>query len=217
MASFVGGILIPDAGIETPNSPQPEWQGGLTAVVRRYWVPNTYLKTFLDALSSADTDALWTSAVLVSVGVSQAGSTNAVKEIEKRFEPPGWSFTILPVGVTQEADANPVEVPVAKAPGSPSAAEIEAVLKDGIEATLMPMPTYRRTVVSSGSFTWSQANIIANVGKIDDTPEGMTSPTAGRWLQNEHKVTEHSSVVTEIFDWQYNLTGWDTTLYDSVG
>lgn len=216
MAVFVGGVAIPDAGLETPNSPEPELVGGLTAVTRRYWVPTSNLKTFLDGLSTADTDVDWTDAALVSAGVSQVGETNAVKLVEIRYEPPEWAFTIIPEGVTQEADANPIEVPVAKAPGLPSPGEIEAAIGDGIEAVLVPMPVYRRTEQSSGSFTWSEANIIDNVGKIDNSPEGMSAPNAGMWLMTEHKVSERGGVVSEQHGWQYNPTGWDTTLYDSV-
>ena len=217
MGTMLGGVLIPDAGLEAPDSPSPEWQGGVVAVTRRYYVPTSALAAFLTGLSTSDTDPIWTDAKLVGASVAMAGSTNRVKMVELRYEPDSWTFTITgPVGsVTREADANPMEVPVAKAPGSPSESEIEAAIADGIEATLVPMPVYRRTEVKS-SFTWNESNIIGNVGKIDDSPEGMTSPTAGAWLQNEHRVTEQSGVVTETFGWQYNPTGWDTTLYDSV-
>jgi hypothetical protein len=216
MGAWLGGYQIPSAGLENPNSPEPEKRGSLVAVTRRYWVPTADLSTFLAALTPGSTDATWTSAVFVGAGVSQAGDTNEVKEVEVRYEPPEWSFTVIPNGTTREADANPLEVPVAKAPGSPSAAEVEDAVADGIEAVLVPMPVYRRTTVTSGSFTWSQANIIGNVGKIDDTPEGMTTPDAERWLNHEHKVTERAGVVTEQTGWQYNPTGWDTTLYDTV-
>jgi len=216
MAVFVGGTVIPDAGLETPNSPEPELVGGLIAVTRRYWVPNSNLAAFLAGLSTADTDATWTDAKLVSAGVSQVGDTNAVKQVEIRYEPPEWSFTIIPEGVTQEADANPIEVPYSQGPNSPSAGEIEAAAADGIEAVLVPMPIYRRTEQSSGSFTWSQDNIIDNVGKIDNAPAGMTSPSAGRWLMTEHKVTERGGVISEQHGWQYNETGWDTAVYKTA-
>ena len=215
MGVMVGGVNIPDAGIETPDSPELEWQGGLIAVTRKYWVPRTYIKTYLEALVSGTADAVYTDALLNGVGVNY--ESPKVYRVELRYEPDNWSSSLIgPVGsVQRSADANPLEVPVAKSPNSPSDAEIEDAVKDGIEAVLVPMPVYRRMEVKS-SFTWTQANIIGSVAKIDNTPEGMTSPDSGKWLTTEHRVSEKGGVVEEEYGWQYNPTGWDTTLYDSV-
>ncbi len=71
---------------------------------------------------------------------------------------------------------------------------------------------YSETVIDA-SFTWSQANIIGQCGKIA-SPGSLPGATPNAWLQIEKTVNKSADGVTKIKQgWQYDENKWDTNLY----
>jgi hypothetical protein len=149
------------------------------------------------------------------------GGYETVELVYAPNDPP--SFNTAPAGtITYEADANAIEIPIQQHPSySPGTsyrdadgvfhAFLGANEKIGVEAYLLPQPTFTRTEVLS-SFTFSEANIISGVGTIN-APTGMTSPTAGKWLKTRLSVRKSGSVVEKSESWQYASGGWDADIY----
>jgi len=129
--------------------------------------------------------------------------------------------TLQPVGtVTMEADANPLRIPIgqnANASGTNYDADKKVGVGDwdGITHYLSPQPIYIRSEVLN-AFTFSEANIIDTVGKIDDSPEDMTTPTAGKWLVVGFGVRQTGDKFTKRKKWQYDAAGWNTDIYTTV-
>ena len=123
--------------------------------------------------------------------------------------------------IIQEIDANAIDIPIAKNP-SVSPSEVDQNIKDGVEAYLSPQPTYRRTEILD-SFAFDETGgpgsiqeITASVGVIDNTPEGITNPSAGKWLKIGHTVQSTDDTFEQVETWQYASNGWDTTIYSSI-
>lgn len=171
------------------------------------------VKEVTDALTFGTADGEYTNAVLTSIQAAPIGALKS--EVTLRYEPAqGTAEAIPPVGtVVQEIDANPIDIPI----GALGLSEdIVADKKfEGIEGVLSPQPIYRRTEILS-SFTFSETNAINNVGKIDNTPEGLTSPTSGKWLKVGFVVRSVGSKFEKSESWQYAENGWDTDIYSSV-
>jgi hypothetical protein len=136
-----------------------------------------------------------------------------------------------PVGtITLESDSNTIEIPIQQHPNfyapdsyrDPETGVYHAFLKaggggpggtdyPGVESYLVPQPTFTRTEVLS-SFTFSEANIIANVGKRD-APTGMTSPAANKWLKMRLSIRKSGNVIEKSETWQYASGDWKSDIY----
>jgi hypothetical protein len=128
-----------------------------------------------------------------------------------------------PVGtVTQDADANAIEIPIQQHPDYSAGtsyrdkdgvfhAFLGAHEKIGVESYLVPQPTYTRTEVLS-SFTFSEANIISAVGTIN-APTGVASPTTNAWLKTRLGIRKNGNVIEKSETWQYASGLWDTDIY----
>lgn len=198
--------------IEQPNSPEVDFDtAGNIATTRIYAIKREYVASYLAGKTVSDTDPIWTDAKLR--GIRVAALSPEMRLVSERYEPNSWGYSLIgPVGTEeQEADANPLITPVdIVAPDSPG---VEAIKADGLDGKLEPQPVYRYRKVK-GSFTWSEENIVSGVGKIDNAPAEMDTPTAGKWLMNEHSVTETGGVVQEEWGWQFADNGWNTNLYE---
>ena len=122
-----------------------------------------------------------------------------------------------PVGTdTRRADANPTEVPLEQS-GNWSNSWVDPTdlnWKQGIEGFIKPQPTYSYTYISA--FTWSQANLVENVGKRQ-APTGLAGADANKWLLMNRSANEIDDTLTEITEtWQFAENGWDTDLYDAA-
>jgi hypothetical protein len=129
-----------------------------------------------------------------------------------------------PVTVTYETDANDIEIPIQQHPNYDAgnsvldeagnlvtAALNPGGLKPGVTSYIVPQPTFTRTEVLS-SFTFSEANIILNVGKRI-APTGMTSPTTSAWLKTRLSIRKNGNVVEKSESWQYASGLWDADIY----
>jgi hypothetical protein len=122
-----------------------------------------------------------------------------------------------PVGTdARRADANPTEVPLEQS-GNWSNSWVNPTdpnWKEGIEGFIKPQPTYSYTYISA--FTWSQANLVENVGKRQ-APTGLAGADANKWLLMNRSANEIDDTLTEITEtWQFAENGWDTDLYGAA-
>lgn len=199
--------------LKQQNSGSPEVERSVTGdiVTRKFNILRSRVKAVTDAETYGTADGEYTDSVLTKMISRPVGATNA--ELTYTYEP---SADAEVVGtVIQEIDSNPIDIPVGDAKEGLSAAVIAAKKKEGIEAILRPQPIYRRTEILA-SFTFSEANAINDVGKIDNTPAGLTSPTAGKWLKVGFVVRTAGAVVEQAETWQYAENGWDTDFYSSI-
>ena len=122
---------------------------------------------------------------------------------------------------TYDSDTNATETPIWQHPDcdNPDGWKTEEnPIIDGVEqsgnlqAYLTPAPTFTRTR-SVNAATLSQSDVIGDVGKIE-APTGLTSPTAGRWLNVAKNITNNGEVMTIRETWQYNPEGvWNDKVY----
>ena len=111
----------------------------------------------------------------------------------------------------RESEAAVQEVPIEKKAGITDI-QLDALKADGVKSFFLPSITYSRSEFK-GSFTFSETNLVEGVGLIDDTPNGITGPTAGRWLKTSLSVRKAGSDVEVRETWQYDTAGWDSVLY----
>jgi hypothetical protein len=211
-------ILGADAATKTQRQRKRTADG---RVVDTYVMPPGQLATFLATLTfgSTNVDGL----VLAEIDETQQGGN---VRVALTFVTPS-SYTIRYGGTTgtqKEGDSNATEIPIWQHPDcdNPNGWKdnanpiISAVEKSGnVQAYLVPAPTYTTNRVVS-SFTWSEANVIDKVGKRQ-SPTGLTSATAGRWLKTAFIPTEDGDVVRIRETWQYNPEGvWDPDIYEDA-
>jgi len=197
--------------IEQPESPEVDFDSaGNIATTRIYAIRREHVANYLAGISPTDSDPIYTDAKIRGIRVSSISSE--FRMVSVRYEPDSWGYALIgPVGTTeQEADANALITPVdIVAPDSPG---VEAIKADGLDGKLEPQPVYRYRKVKS-SFTWTEENIVSGVGKLDDAPAEMVSPSSGKWLMTEHSVQEAGGVVQEEWGWQFADNGWNANLY----
>ena len=111
-------------------------------------------------------------------------------------------------GTSKSSDSNAVELPIKRNPNWSISWEDS---KPGYESFIVPQPTYTYTQIVN-SFTFSESNIVDNVGTIN-SPTGMTSPSANKWLKTSKTVTPQGGKYQITETWQYNASGWDTDIY----
>ncbi len=214
MSSLVEiGAALDTLGNEIDTSPEIERSDAGDTIRRKYHVRKANLKAVTDALSYGTADATYTDAVLSSVTARPVDPS--VMELTLVYAPASVNVEILPpVGtVTQDVDANAIEIPISKS--GISDGDIADNKRDGVEAYLSPQPIYRRTEIL-GSFTFNESNIIDDVGKIDDTPEGIVTPSVAKWLKVGLTVRTVGAKYEKVETWQYAENEWDTNIYDTV-
>ena len=113
-------------------------------------------------------------------------------------------------GTSKASDSNGVELPIELNPNWSLSWEST---KPGVTSFIAPQPTYTYTQIVN-SFTFSESNIVENVGTLD-SPTGMTSPSANKWLKTSKTVTPQGGKYQITETWQYNASGWDTDIYSS--
>jgi len=196
---------------ENDTSPQVTRNSGGITVVRKGQLKTSEVQTYFGTLNfGIDTDADYTGSYLSEAAASPVSPSKS--EVTLTYGPE--SETEAVGTVVQEIDANAIDIPIAKAPALTSH-EVDQNIKNGVEAYLSPQPIYRRTETIN-AFTFSETNAVDDVGKIDNTPEGLTSPSAGKWLKVGFVVRSTGDNFEKVETWQYAENGWDTDIYDAV-
>jgi hypothetical protein len=111
-------------------------------------------------------------------------------------------------GTSKASDSNGVELPIELNGNHSKSWE---TTKPGVTSFIAPQPTYTYTQIVS-NFTFSESNIVENVGTID-SPTGMSSPSANKWLKTSKTVTPQGDKYQITETWQYSASGWDTDIY----
>lgn len=207
----IGAVLQQLQEIDTSPSVKRNETGDV--VTRKFNLNKGRVKAVTDALVYGTADGEYTNAVLTEIASEPINANSA--EITLVYAPVNATDEVLPpVGtVIQETDANAIDIPIGKADISDSLKDQN--LKDGVEAFLSPQPIYRRIEILD-AFTFSEANAIDNVGKIDNTPEDLTSPSVGKWLKVGFVVRTVGSKFEQTETWQYAENGWDTDIYTAI-
>ena len=207
-----------------PNADTPRVNSGTTGdtVTRTFNLRRDRVKAVLDSIPIGTQDNEWTSSYLLSKDAVPIGSDESIVTLV--YGPLGTAEQLPPVGtVTQEIDANPMEVPITL--GNDEAISEAAVAlhrKNGIEAFLKPQPIYRRVEILNSfdfdetDFTDGIGEVILTVGKIDNSPEGITNPSTGTWLKVGYVARTVGDKYEKTETWQYASNGWDATIYDSI-
>ena len=187
-------------------------------ISRQVYINKSDLVTYLSGLTLGSADSDFSSSKLQEVSWNDMSPRTLVVTLS--YFPVGFEYeAIPPVGtVTQEADANPISIPLGQLGLSSSlydeTKQVGIGDLDGVEGKLEPQPTYRRSEVLD-DFTFSEENIINDVGKIMD-PTGMSGPTAKKWLKVGFSVRQAGVKFEQTETWQYADNEWSTDLYDQV-
>ena len=231
-ATIIGNGLT--AAVTSKNSPEiRETENGTEYVYRKVQKKGVAIGI---AFGTANTDASYTGTVLKGINhLAQPGGGYETIELIYSDPVPGSPST-PPVGtVIQEGRANSIERPIEQHPdfvASTSVYDVNGVLtvgasttgtlvtpfvgsalKYGVTSYMTPAPTYTRTEILT-SFTFTEANIIAAVG-TRNAPNGMTSPTASKWLKTRLSIRKVGKVIEKSETWQSSEPGktWDTDIY----
>jgi hypothetical protein len=204
----IGGQNSLDSLVETDESPIITRGESGDTVERIYILNSDVVKTITDSLSWGTSDSVYINALLASAKVVKVAPSRS--QVTLIYEPEKLATfeRIAAVGtVTQEVDANPIDIPIKKNPNT-SSAFVQQDKADGVEAYISPQPTYTRTEIL-GSFVFSEANAIDNVGKVDLTPEGLSSPSPNKWLKTGFNVRTVGDKFEKTETWQYAENAWD--------
>jgi len=167
-------------------------------------------------------DAPYTGTQLKEIGITKSGPQNAI--VSYVWRTPDSGDSDLPVGtITREADSNAIDIPIGQHPNASPGNNYDEENKigkgdwEGIESYIDPQPQYIRKEVLD-SFTFSEANIIHNVGKIHTGAQmntaGMSAATDGKWLKMSLRIGESGDNYDKSEMWQYAENGWRTDIYD---
>ena len=210
----IGGSVTLQNLQENPDSPELIRNESGTTVTRKYNLLKSRVEAVTGALVYGTADSTYTASFLTSIRSRPVSATKV--EISIMFEPEQLQTERLPaVGtITQEIDANPIDIPI-KENAVATSQEVAQRVADGREAYLSPQPIYRRTEVLN-AFTFNETNAINNVGKIDLTPEGLVAPTPEAWLKVGNVVRTVGDKFEKTEVWQYAENGWGTDLYQVV-
>lgn len=195
---------------ETDNSPRVRREDLGDFVEREINIDKASFKAASDLLTIGASDSTYANAKLKSVAFEPLPGTAGIATLF--FEPESLSFAVGTV--IKEIDSNAIEVPIRRNIVA-NDAEKDAALVLGQEAFLSPQPVYIRTEIIS-AFTFNEASAIDDVGKIDNTPDGLATPTAGKWLKTSNVVRSTGDNFELRESWQYASEGWNTDLYVSV-
>jgi hypothetical protein len=207
----IGAVLQQLQEIDTSPSVKRNETGDV--VTRKYNLNKGRVKDVTDALVYGTADGEYSNAVLTEIASEPINANSA--EITLVYAPVNATDEVLPpVGtVIQETDANAIDIPIGKATISDS--QKDQNLKDGVEAFLSPQPIYRRIEILD-AFVFSESNAIDDVGKIDNSPEDLTTPALGKWLKVGFVVRTVGSKFEQTETWQYAENGWDTAIYTAI-
>lgn len=116
-----------------------------------------------------------------------------------------------PIFNTRESNTSAFEVPIEEKTAL-SASQVTEKKAAGRRTYTVNTVEYRY-VRYRNTFTFSEKNMTAGVGLIDNSPTGMSNPTPGRWKKTGRNVRKAGANVEVTDIWQYDTNGWDIDLY----
>lgn len=205
-----GSLTVAGGGTETDDSGRVRREESGDFVEREFNIDKASFKAASDLLVIGTADTEFPNSKLRRVVFDpKAGTAGAATLF---FEPQSLSFAVGTV--IKEIDANAIEAPIRRNIIA-NDAEQDAAIAKGQEAFLSPQPVYRRTEIIS-SFTFNEANAIDDVAKIDNTPEGLISPSAGKWLKVANVVRSTGDNFEKVEVWQFAQEGVNPDLYVTI-
>ena len=185
----------------------------------KYWCKRDLAEGLLPASGSNPPGGVHPTLELNQVTITPQATNPKIVDVELIYNEPNlgpWIPT-LPGEIRFESDTGvqDANLPQRLVDVGASEADKNEVLNDQKKKTyLAPVPIFRR-IENAGAFTWSEANIVENVGKRE-APTGMTSPTAGKWLKTRRSVSQQGAryIITE--EWAYSTAAWDGPEYENA-
>lgn len=168
----------------------------------------------------------YVASVLMEISIEKDGPKNAIVTLV--YYPVTWSAKspekVPPVGTVElYSDSNAQEVPL-RMSASVSTSNYDRTRNigigdlEGIHAFLDPRPVFGRIETLSG-FTFSEANVVANVAKRFSTAQmttrGLTGATKNFWLQMRLQVRQAGDKYQKTEEWQYSEM-WSDVLYGAA-
>lgn len=147
----------------------------------------------------------------------QAFSTLTYIYVPASLVMPG-SGQAIPEGHVTSVSANALEIPISHHDDWVQGWDDT---KKGVESYLSPQPTVAFTWTED-NFSWTEANVIGNVGKREKPIAGgdsevLEGATLANWLHVGREITQIGDGAVNITDsWQYAANGWDTDIYDDA-
>ena len=173
-----------------------------------YWAEITGAEALIPAFGTASPDGAHPELKLAGAEIRPSGDPKSVF-VEITYKEPE-SSTFPPSGtIIQESESNFIEGDIKD---HPTLTDVEktTLLNSGFNTYAIPTVTYRRIEWRAFSaFVFSESNILGNVGKVDNTPNGLTSPTAGTWLASGKSVRREGASVEITEEWTHNSSGWN--------
>lgn len=159
-----------------------------------------------------------------------SGDTRGMVEITLTYKPGGTSASgvlglMRPGDFTLESDSNCVEQPIEKLPPEAQRQTTtqtqwlldlpghQLLTLAGVEGWIDAQPTVTRTdAVESSSFSFTESEIIGDVGKVMTSGAmgawGVASASADKWLYNNKRIVKNGETVTISRTAQYARQGW---------
>jgi hypothetical protein len=86
-------------------------------------------------------------------------------------------------------------------------AQIDDLKKNGQATVPIGSVNYTKTEYRD-NFSWAESDIVSSVGKVEN-PDGITSPTAGAWMNQGTRIrTAPGGTVEFSKTWKYHALGW---------
>lgn len=202
------GPTVTDFSVEQPGSPViSKDSSGNIQVERVYLIHEDNLSAVVAAIDPTAVDFDYPTAAFA--GLRSEYASPSTRYFRIIYREPDFAEEIESIGsVFRSADSNPILEPLEKV--LTNSTDIETAKADGIEGFMRSAPKYRyKKIKTGGSFPWTEEAIISGVGKVDNAPTGMTSPSANKWLMDEHTIREVGALIEEEWGWQYNEEGWE--------
>jgi len=203
-------VLYPSQPTRSRNS------SGTWTLKYKYWCKSSAAKDSgddgdLPANASAPPDGDFSDLELNQVTVTPQVQNPSMVDVELTYTLPNSSpsFPLSEGEVRFESDVTLQDADIIEKAiedeWSESAKE-DAIVTRQKKTYLAPVPTFRR-IENAASVSFSEANIIENVG-VRDTPTGMISPTADKWIKSRKSMVQQGSRTLITQEWWYSTSAW---------
>lgn len=148
--------------------------------------------------------------------------TNAIVSVF--YYPDPWTSRVperIPaVGtITLEGDSNAIKIPIEQHADWSSTIRAKRVpggALEGVTHYLSPQPVFRRGEILD-AFTWTESNLIVDVGKrfsgAQMATKGLAAATTDAWLKMVLRIRQVGDKFDKGESWQFAENGWNTDIY----